>query len=196
MAGEEYISGPVSKLYNKSLLYKNDILFPIGIDNGEDLIFNCRAILCSGRILLVKGEAYYYQQNINSLMHRRDSKMKRKNELFLQEIGKYLKASTLTDKNLYFEYWTIRLELTNIIRLYCYDSHQYFTEFKEAVRKIRKLMKNTQISEIVHTNLSKRQIQIIRLLCYAPITVSIYLVSIICRVMQNGKVHKKTLQPI
>ncbi|MYV33045.1 glycosyltransferase [Lactobacillus plantarum] len=194
--GEEYISGPVSKFYKKSLLYDNNISFPIEVDNGEDLLFNCKAILCSKKILLIKDEAYYYRQNSDSLMNKRDLKMKSKNEFLLHEIKNYLKKSSLPDEKLYFEYWAIRLELTNIIRLYCYDSHQYFLEFKTAVRRIRKIMKNKRVSKIVYVNLSRRQIQVIQFLCFTPSMVSIYLVRIICQIMQSSKRHNKTLRSI
>jgi len=195
-SGEEYISGPVSKLYKRSFLKQHQIEFPQAIDNGEDLIFNCHAIIHSQQILLINGLAYYYRHNLASLMFKKDLEIGRKNQLFLTEIQRVLLKSALSQKSDYLTYWLIRLELTNVVRLYWHNPKQYFTHFQKSVVKIRVGMKHKAVKKLICNNLSLRQLIIIELLKRLPMKLAIQLIRVICIVINRKKIQQEIVEPI
>lgn len=61
-------TGPVAKLYNKSVLEKNDIWFNERFCQGEDFLFNLEYLCCCNRInILLKTVMYYVNNNHSSL---------------------------------------------------------------------------------------------------------------------------------
>lgn len=52
--------GPVCKLYRMDLIRENDIEFPVGVDYGEDLIFNFRYLLYCKSIATTSQTPYHY----------------------------------------------------------------------------------------------------------------------------------------
>ena len=52
------LSGPVAKLFNRTVLMKNDIRFPVGVHYGEDMIHFFRYLNKIHRVVLLKSENY------------------------------------------------------------------------------------------------------------------------------------------
>lgn len=192
---EEYLSGPVSKLYKRSFLTCHQILFPVGVDNGEDLVFNCYAIIHSHQILVVHNSAYFYRHNMTSLMCQTDLEMRDKNEHLLVEIKQVLLQSTLLKKSDYLAYWSVRVALTNIVRLYWRNPKRYLADFQAAVLSLRVNLKHAAVGKLSRGNLSRRQLLMIAVLRRVPTSVSIKLVRIVCRLKHMQKIRKQ-LRPI
>lgn len=66
------IEGPVAKLYNKSFLDKNKLLFNEKTRIAEDLEFNLRCFSISTEIIVMKDLLYHYFCNTNSLTNKTD----------------------------------------------------------------------------------------------------------------------------
>ena len=179
---EEYLSGPVSKLYKRTLLVEHKILFPVGVDNGEDLIFNCYAIMHSHQILIIHGSAYFYRHNLTSLMCQTDLAMQAKNDRFLDEIKQVLLQSRLLKRSDYLAYWSVRLALTNIVRLYWRNPKRYLADFQATVVNLRVNLRHDAVGKLTRRNLNSRQLLMINLLRRMPTSVSMKLVRIACRI--------------
>ncbi len=59
-----------NKLYKRSFLIKNNILFPVGIRMGEDLHFNYNCQSLTNNIGFADLSNYYYRQSENSAVKR------------------------------------------------------------------------------------------------------------------------------
>lgn len=55
------IPEPFSKIFNKSFLIKNSITFPKGIINGEDMLFNIKALLLANKYKIINKSFYKYR---------------------------------------------------------------------------------------------------------------------------------------
>ena len=61
------LSGPVAKLFNRAVLVKNDIRFPLGVHYGEDMIHFFRYLNHVNRVVLRKSENYLVNMRDGSL---------------------------------------------------------------------------------------------------------------------------------
>lgn len=65
---EKLINSPCNKLYDKRIIDRNNIKFPLKVNNGEDLVFNLQYIKASNRIKIIQDIVYEYRKiNKNSL---------------------------------------------------------------------------------------------------------------------------------
>lgn len=60
------IAGPVSKLYKKNFICKNNLSFNVDIINGEDMLYNVEALLNCDNYKICNESFYCYRQNVSS----------------------------------------------------------------------------------------------------------------------------------
>lgn len=66
-----------AKIYNlKRIIDKYDIRFPVGVKNGEDLLFNLQVMEKVNKVVACHIPVYLYYSNTNSLTHRFKSDIK------------------------------------------------------------------------------------------------------------------------
>ncbi|ATF41864.1 glycosyltransferase family 2 protein [Weissella paramesenteroides] len=168
---DEYPSGPCAKFFKRRLLFDNKILFPTNVFNGEDLIFNCYALLHCKNVQLLQGKVYKYFQNNNSLMHSYSPKMQENNVLFADAILKFLNFINDFDynqKKLVSEYWKIRLSMTNILRQYSIKVNNKDVFLKD-IRLVQRGITNPSLMEFLSHNFSNDQIIFIKMIGKCPI---------------------------
>lgn len=78
------------KLYRRTFLEDNRLVFTPGLYFGEDQIFNLQVYLHTPRIAHCDAVAYYYRYNSASIVHRYNPNFAKINERFYQELQKYL----------------------------------------------------------------------------------------------------------
>ena len=86
--------GPCAKLFKKTLLYKNNIKFPLNISIAEDLFFTFCIFIKTKKIFGVNKAYYYYYQNPNSVMHSLTTKKIFDEKKVLDEIEILLNESS------------------------------------------------------------------------------------------------------
>lgn len=67
---ENKINAPWDKVYLKEIIDKNNLRFKIGLNMGEDLLFNLDYAYCCNKIFLSKEAVYYHTINQDGLCHR------------------------------------------------------------------------------------------------------------------------------
>lgn len=77
--------GPVAKIYNLDLIKKHNIIFPINISFGEDLIFNFEYLKYINRIKYTNKTSYYYDRSNETSLSQKYRKNRYENELLLFE---------------------------------------------------------------------------------------------------------------
>ena len=85
-----YLSGPVSKAYNRQFLIKYKILFEKDVLIGEDMLFNLEVIQNSDAIESYKIGFYNYRQNNNSATRRFNQKIIESDKKFYKKLEKIL----------------------------------------------------------------------------------------------------------
>lgn len=63
-------SGPCCKLFNRDIIYKNNIRFPENIHMGEDGIFMAQYLNATDSLTVLNLSDYHYMDNLQSLSHR------------------------------------------------------------------------------------------------------------------------------
>ena len=85
-----YLSGPVSKAYNRQFLIKYKMLFEKDVLIGEDMLFNLEVIQNSDAIESYKIGFYNYRQNNNSATRRFNQKIIESDKKFYKKLEKIL----------------------------------------------------------------------------------------------------------
>lgn len=85
-----YYGGSVSKLFKKSFLIKNHLLFDEDLSNSEDILFNIKAILLAKMIRLEKKGIYSYIKRKSSTTHNYDDSLLKNHIYFLKQVRNIL----------------------------------------------------------------------------------------------------------
>lgn len=83
-------AGPYSKLYRREFINKNHIDFPIGIINGEDMLFNLDAYLSAKKYSFIPSSFYQWRIHDSSATHRFCPEFMFSNDIFLKKLSKLL----------------------------------------------------------------------------------------------------------
>lgn len=169
----EYNSGPVSKIFSRDFLVKNNINFPIEISNGEDMLFNYMAVKESKKTILLMSGAYKYRRTQESLMHKVNDEFRDCNLVLLYKIKKLIYYTdglgSVYSKQSIVCYWNIRLILTNFVRLYSRSkSNEFINEKKVDSKMLQKQLKNSEVRNIIYKSLSNKQKIIVFIITYFP----------------------------
>ncbi len=85
------LSAVWSKLFKRQFLLKNNLSFSENIINGEDMLFNLKAILCTDSFRFVEASIYQYRIHFHSATHVFEKKIFDSNILFLKQFYRILK---------------------------------------------------------------------------------------------------------
>ena len=100
--GINYLSSVWSKVFKRSLIIQNQILFEHNIINGEDLLFSLSCFL-SAKSFVFKGVSIYeYYVNYSSATHVYNDKFWLSNKIFIEK-GVSILTKYKIDKSLIFE---------------------------------------------------------------------------------------------
>jgi glycosyltransferase involved in cell wall biosynthesis len=97
------IMSPCSKIYRRQFLLDNDILFNDKIINGEDMLFNFKALLLTRQIETVNYSYYYYQKNMFSSTNTFNSKIIDSDIEFHYELKRYIKNINSSEFENYYK---------------------------------------------------------------------------------------------
>lgn len=193
ISGQEYNPGPVSKVFSRDFILKNNITFPPKIKNGEDMVFNYMAVINSKKTLLLKDSAYRYRRTQGSLMHEVDKDFRNNNILLLKEIKRLIYQNKLVDiyeKKDILSYWRIRLILTNFVRLYSSKQGIDYIEEQKVDKKILKQqIKTIGVRSMVRENLSIKQQIVISSIRFMPRIVVIMILRFLNYIGLTGDLH-------
>lgn len=81
-----YYGGSVSKLFKKSFLIENSLIFDENLSNSEDVLFNIRAILLAKSIKLEKRGVYSYIKRKDSTTHIYNKLLLKNHIYFLKQV--------------------------------------------------------------------------------------------------------------
>lgn len=93
-----------SKLYRRNFLIEKHISFDERIINGEDALFNLRAILATDNYICKNVSMYYYRDNISSATKTFNDRFVSSNDVFLAELRKMFFESREIPKQQAIEY--------------------------------------------------------------------------------------------
>ncbi|TFJ93045.1 glycosyltransferase family 2 protein [Lentibacillus salicampi] len=93
------INSPGNKLYDSTIIKGNDIGFPIGVHNGEDLLFNIEYLRHCKNIYIKKEPLYYYiDNNPFSLTKNYKSGFFENRKVVYNELNKFIMHSSKSYK--------------------------------------------------------------------------------------------------
>ena len=93
-----YWQGPCAKLFNKTVLHKNNIKFPLGIALAEDLLFTFKVFFYCKKIYGINYAYYYYFFNQKSAVHTITKEKIKNEEQVLTSIEEILKNKNSIDE--------------------------------------------------------------------------------------------------
>ena len=136
--------GPCCKLFNKSIIDKYEIKFPINVDYGEDRIFNYQYLSHVKDVVVISSSLYYYVQSRNDSLSS-----KPRNDFFDLEYSQWQGLKQLLDSrhlltdevkdDLYIElFWIVNDNLVNNKNIPAISYYKY----------IKKLLSIPEILEI------------------------------------------------
>lgn len=70
----DYYNSPCNKIYDRELILKNGIDFPVSIKNGEDGVFNIRYCIACSDVKYIASSLYIYRVNISPINSARNVK--------------------------------------------------------------------------------------------------------------------------
>ena len=88
-----FYGGSVSKLFKRSYLITNELLFDEHLTNSEDVLFNAQAILLAHKIRIIQQGIYLYQGRSSSVTHSFDPKLLDNHIYFIKQIQSLLKEN-------------------------------------------------------------------------------------------------------
>lgn len=98
-----YLSTPWSKLFKRTVLIENEILFSENIIHGEDALFNLRVVLASKRISIIQKSIYRYRINASSVTHNYDCRFLDSNQNYLIELFNILNEHFCESDSIVFD---------------------------------------------------------------------------------------------
>lgn len=164
----EIIHAPWAKFYKRELLFRNKIFFKKGIQNGEDLIFNCDVLQKAKTVLMLKSDFYIYKIHNHSLSYIVPS------HLFVNQNQKILAyMSSLFSQNLLnsdeFNYIKVKLLITNFARYYRFqEKNDYLNEEKKYINEIKLIMQKENTRRLLKYNLRKKLYFFLLIVSYTP----------------------------
>lgn len=100
------MSSACSKIYNTDYIKSNNIKFPEKIINGEDLLFNIRALINTDKFSFNSISVYKYRLNYFSVTHNYNPYFFQSNTLFIECLNSELRNANLPDEKIkeYIDY--------------------------------------------------------------------------------------------
>lgn len=89
-----YFSAPTSKIYRRSFLTRNQIVFEENVINGEDMLFNLECLIASKQYLFLSKNIYKLRVNINSSTKRFNPKIISSDRFFQEKLSQLLNDSS------------------------------------------------------------------------------------------------------
>lgn len=100
----KYASFPGARIFKRSLIEDNNIKFNEKIINGEDLLFNLLALLCTKKIEFNSSSIYKYRYNIFSSTKTFNEKIFLSDKLFHEELANICEKYKLQKKEIYCQF--------------------------------------------------------------------------------------------
>ncbi|MCG0823235.1 glycosyltransferase family 2 protein [Lactiplantibacillus plantarum] len=172
----EIIPAPWAKFYKRQLLVENQILFPIEIQNGEDLIFNCNVLQKVNTVYMFKNNFYLYKNNIYSLSHViADRSLLDQNKKRINYCDLFLKEKIISKSDA--DYLKVKILINSFLRYYRHQARDTFNnEEKKELYEIKKITKKEDIRRIMRNNLPLKVYIYILLMVYTPLSISKYII--------------------
>lgn len=98
---------PTNKIYRKSMLEKNSIVWPEGV-YCEDKLYTIQAIFYANGLVTVPGVNYYYFRNLNSTVHGKSKKLVIDKNNARRAVLEFLKAQNVELIN--DDFWALKFE--------------------------------------------------------------------------------------
>jgi glycosyltransferase involved in cell wall biosynthesis len=169
---DEIIHAPWAKFYKREFLLKNNIYFMKGIQNGEDLIFNCEVLQHAKTILMLRNSFYIYQIHENSLSYVVPSHLIIDHNQQILKYFNHLLEDGVINKN-EMDFCEVKILITNFVRYYRYqEKNIYHDEEKKDTIKIKKIVRKSKTRNLLKNNLTIKLYIFLLLISYTPFCLS------------------------
>lgn len=157
------LAGPCCKLFKREFVLKNNIYFQKGIINGEDLLFNIKALSYAKTYKIVDKTIYMYRQVINSATKKFNEKIIESDLMFHEKFNEFLNETHFN------RYEINRINIYNHLYgiITILDRASYLKEYDDFKLLVDDVLSKKEYHDYLNCNfdyLSKKQILIIILL--------------------------------
>lgn len=129
------IAGPYSKLFKRNLIEENGISFDEKIINGEDMLFNIKALNKANNIKMIRKSFYLYRRYIGQTTKKFDKRIFNSDILFQKNFSNLLEQYNISDN----EKDKLRIFCLQSAVLMLYERISYIKKFSDANIFISKL---------------------------------------------------------
>lgn len=145
---QDLMNTACNKLYNKELIQSNHIIFPVGITNGEDGLFNIQAFYKCDAAYFLDYNGYFYREVSGSA-----TRNLKKNDYFKMALEKF--GLDYSQFGIEFKEQNIRLlksrrlinNLVSLIHIGLDDNNEM--SFKDKKKSITNMISNTTVQQVI-----------------------------------------------
>lgn len=162
-----YMTFPGARMFRRSFLKKNKILFHEGIINGEDLLFNLEALSKTEHYHIVGKNIYWYRYHLSSSTKKFHKKIFVSDQTFQQELVRISKKDTYKDFCLKNAIYTFLVRISFLKSKKEYQEHLWIMEeepYQKYLENYSFNKKNSFVSIIVFLAHKKHYLLAIRLI--------------------------------
>lgn len=141
-------SGPCQKIFLTNVIKSNNILFPVDVHMGEDMIFFVKYMNCVNSAVLVASNEYHVRSHDGSLSTKYYSYESERKcfELWKDEISKFVESISLSKEDKEKKMWETRSLETYLRTLECLYKSNHDLDFKQKLNILNMMDKK----ELVH----------------------------------------------
>lgn len=116
---------PWGKLFNRDFLERNDLLYTLGVQKGQDGLFNMRAFECADSGLYTNNILYNYRINSESICHRYNPNIDKILDNLLQKYSDFIREHAYEGLIKNFYVMKLRQLMYCIVLNYCHKDNKY-----------------------------------------------------------------------
>lgn len=125
---------PVTRLFKRTFLLENKILFETGIHVGEDLIFNLEAFKCANSICINNLALYHYmKRELLTLTSSYQANLSSSNQIILEAYKNFFNYFSMQDKEHSDFLNLLYIKLANSVVVNLYKKNSNFTSTEKAL---------------------------------------------------------------